>query len=106
MRKLFIFIALSLISGSVLAAQSAMLSGTVHDLRDSTIPGAEIVLKTGQQVIAKIQPQPTGNFNVRLDPGRYTVEIAAPGFETIVRTVNLTPNLVPQAFLMRRSEAE
>jgi hypothetical protein len=106
MRRLFIFIALSLISSSVFGAQGATLRGTVHDLQDATIFGVEIVLKTGQQVIATIQPQPAGNFSVRLDPGRYTVEIAAPGFEKIVRTVNLTSNLAPQAFLMKPSEAE
>jgi hypothetical protein len=106
MKRLFIFIALSLISSSVLAAQSAMLRGTVHDLQDSAISGAEVVLKAGEQVIAKIQPDAAGSFSVRIEPGRYTVEIEAPGFERVVRTVNLTAALAPQTFFMKPSEPD
>ena len=83
-RKLVVMIALLLIgnSGVAYAQQSATLSGEVTDDSGLVIPGARITASnnaTGDEVSGSTNN--SGEYELSLDPGTYTVTAENPGFE-------------------------
>jgi hypothetical protein len=64
------------------APSASVLSGTVTDTDEATIPGAQITLQeTVSKAIRTTQSDGTGAFSFfGLPPGKYLVKIAAPGF--------------------------
>ena len=83
-RKLVVMIALLLIgnSGVAYAQQSATLSGEVTDDSGLVIPGARITASnnaTGAEVSGSTNN--SGEYELSLDPGTYTVTAENPGFE-------------------------
>ena len=83
-RTLVVMIALLLIgnSGVAYAQQSATLSGEVTDDTGSVIPGARITASnnaTGDEVSGSTNN--SGEYELTVDPGTYTVTAENPGFE-------------------------
>ena len=83
-KKLVVMIALLLIgnSGVAYAQQSATLSGEVTDDTGSVIPGARITASnnaTGDEVTGSTNN--SGEYELTVDPGTYTVTAENPGFE-------------------------
>ncbi len=64
------------------APSASVLSGTVTDTDEATIPGAQIILQeTASKAIRTTQSDGTGAFSFfGVPPGAYVVKISAPGF--------------------------
>ncbi|MDP9039453.1 MAG: TonB-dependent receptor [Acidobacteriota bacterium] len=79
-----------------LAAQAtsapAAISGTILDPSGAPLPGAVLLLREESSGVSrKLTSDAQGRFSVTgLAPGRYTVQVDAPGFMTALRT-NLQP---------------
>ncbi len=88
-----LMLALSLcIGGRHAAAQtqiSGAIAGTVTDPSGAAIPGAKITItNTGTAVTKTVKSGGAGDYSVGLlQPGNYTVQVSAPGFRTLQRTV-------------------
>ena len=79
---------LSLLLPIAALAQTAEITGRVTDASAALVPHAAIAV-TNADSGAKLQTQTNNNgyFTIsRLDPGRYRVEVRAPGFKAAVRT--------------------
>jgi uncharacterized protein YfaS (alpha-2-macroglobulin family) len=69
----------------------AEVTGTVHDSEGSVVVGASVVVRstsTGRSMTAHSGPDGQFHFSVVL-PGAYETEIAAPGFRTLTRALDL-----------------
>jgi hypothetical protein len=87
MRRLFMAVALSLITGAAALAQIAggNITGTVHDEQGGVLPGVTITL-TGTDRTASAVSDEAGKFRfLNLAPGMYKVTAALTGFSTLVR---------------------
>ncbi|GAA3764412.1 carboxypeptidase-like regulatory domain-containing protein [Terriglobus aquaticus] len=75
-------------SPSLFAQADAGLTGTVTDNAGAVVPGAAVtVTNQATNVSQKLVTSSAGTYTVRgLVPGNYNVEIAAPGFQKIVKT--------------------
>lgn len=88
-----LMLALSLcIGGRHAAAQtqiSGAIAGTITDPSGAAIPGAKITITdTGTGVTKTVKSGAAGDFSVGLlQPGQYTVQVAAPGFRTTQQSV-------------------
>ncbi|MGI8494764.1 MAG: carboxypeptidase regulatory-like domain-containing protein [Pyrinomonadaceae bacterium] len=88
MKKIFWFLAVTLVFASVAFAQltSSSLTGTVASSDGALVPGATVVLRsnvTGTEVT--VASNDAGEFRFsNLDIGAYTVTITASGFKTFV----------------------
>jgi hypothetical protein len=60
--------------------------GNVTDNSGAVVPGAAVeIINVGQGVTTAILTNQEGSYQARnLNPGRYTVKVSAPGFETLV----------------------
>jgi outer membrane receptor protein involved in Fe transport len=87
-RILLLFCVLGFAGSSELFAQTATISGVVHDQSGALIPGAQAVVAstdTGSQ--RAVTTDSRGHFLVpQLPPGRYQVTVTKEGFETLVRS--------------------
>src|SRR5215510_3165220 len=95
--KLWTFIALILVlsSVSVLNAQAVRLRGTVLDPSGAVIPGVDLRISQGSNVVASGKTDETGNFSFDVSPGEYRVEAAADGFRTRQQNVRAAANMRP-----------
>ena len=86
--KLWLSLALVFLSGSAVFAQSvATLRGTVTDSSGAVISGAKIKItlaSTGAE--REVTTDTSGAYEIaQLQPGRYTLEAAADGFQAVKR---------------------
>lgn len=80
-----------LANGAVAQSPSVTLHGVVADPSGAVIPGAAITLKkTGMQPVTT-KTDAMGGYEVKgLQPGTYTVSVAAKGFSVVSREVEVT----------------
>jgi hypothetical protein len=93
-RYCFFFIfALALLPGQVLAqSPSAKLRGVVTDPSGAVIPGATITVKSPGMSPGSTKTDGAGAYEIKgLQPGKYTVSIAAKGFSLVSREVEIAP---------------
>jgi iron complex outermembrane recepter protein len=87
---------LTTIGSMPLAAQSSSaagaLTGTVLDPRGVPLPGAAVVIRNESTSVAqKLTADSQGKFSAAgLAPGKYTIEVDAPGFTTSKRSVQVS----------------
>lgn len=71
---------------------SSNLRGTVADPSGAVIPGATITVKSAGAQTATTKTDGAGAYEIKgLQPGKYTVSVAAKGFSMVVREVEVTP---------------
>lgn len=84
-----LIVACFLTGASVLLAQlqEARIIGVVYDPQHAVVPGATVtVTNTGTNISETVKTDSSGNYVVTpLDPGAYTVNAVATGFQTTVR---------------------
>ena len=85
MRRLSLLITLAFLCTLTLAAQNVRIEGTVLDA-DTGVPisGAKAALRyaTSPAPLESAETEATGTFQLSItQPGRYAVELSAPGFE-------------------------
>src|SRR5436309_3511324 len=79
------------------------LRGTVMDPARSAVPGATITVGSeGERssFSASVVTDATGAFELRLDPGRYSVAVTLAGFVDIEQPLTMPPNDVSQNFVL------
>lgn len=79
---------LFLIATPFLLAQSAQISGIIMDASKSVAPGAIVNVKSEQTGLSRmVQASEEGSYVIPfLPPGRYAMEVVAPGFQTFRQT--------------------
>ena len=79
---------LFLIATPFLLAQSAQISGIIMDASKSVAPGAIVNVKSEQTGLSRmVQASEEGSYVIPfLPPGRYVMEVVAPGFQTFRQT--------------------
>ena len=89
---IFLF-GITLLAGQLYAqSPSPSLHGVVADPTEAVIPGATVTLKSlGAQAITT-KTNGAGEYEINgLQPGKYTVSVAAKGFSVVVRQVEIGP---------------
>src|SRR5260370_464733 len=68
--------------------QTGRITGTVYDPNKAVVPNATVtVTAKDMRVAQKVSTNGTGGYVVpALNPGSYEINIAAPGFRTIVQS--------------------
>ncbi len=72
-------------------AQNTVLSGTVYDINKAVVVGTEILIKDTNNKIYKTKSDDSGEYEVTLPFGDYTIEFSQTGFK-ILRVINLKIN--------------
>ena len=80
-RNLLTFL-LTLLVASATFAQSAKIKGQVMDTSGSIMPGVQVKLYQGDNVVASGLTTDSGEFELPANPGDYKLEINAPDFNT------------------------
>ncbi|HEY0048532.1 MAG TPA: TonB-dependent receptor [Pyrinomonadaceae bacterium] len=88
MRRLRILLfALFLSAMNVFGQQTnGTIRGRVVDVNDAVIVGANVTVTGADGVERKAQTNQSGEFNITLAPGKYTVRVASPGFAAYENT--------------------
>ncbi len=84
-----------LLSVSIVFAQAAMMRGTVLDPSGAVIPGADLKLSQGSNVVAQTKTDATGNFSFNVPAGDYRLETSLDGFKTRQQNVRAAQNMRP-----------
>ena len=75
-----------------LVSGDARIAGTLRDPAGGALPGARVELLDGSgRVVANAVTDSSGLFDVGAAPGIYTLRAQLAGFQTVTRTVTLTP---------------
>jgi len=98
-RNLLTFL-LTLLVASATFAQSAKIKGQVMDTSGSIMPGVQVKLYQGDNVVASGLTTNSGEFELPANPGDYKLEISAPDFNTYTEMVKITPEMGPLAVTM------
>ena len=71
----------------------AEFTGVINDPSGATIPGATVTLRlAGEPAARTTHTDRTGSFTLTgLTPGRYTAQLAMPGFESLTQTFTVAP---------------
>ncbi|QEE30642.1 hypothetical protein FTW19_23215 [Terriglobus albidus] len=86
-------LALRIEHGQSVPGSQAKVTGVVLDLSGATIPGATITLRQPNTPLRQTKTDNTGNFTLAsLPAGKYNLEIAAPGFQTVNQSLDLLAN--------------
>ncbi|MBI2149635.1 MAG: carboxypeptidase regulatory-like domain-containing protein [Acidobacteria bacterium] len=88
-------IALTLLSVSVLSAQTPRLTGTVLDPSGAVIPDVDVRVLQGTAVVREGKTNDTGNFTFDLPAGEYRLEVTADAFRPHQQNVRVTANMRP-----------
>src|SRR5438093_13389413 len=91
---------LTVLAATTLLAQSGKIKGRVMDSTGSVMPGVQIKLYQGDQLVKEATSTGTGEFELSADPGDYKLEIAAPDFDTYTEMVKVTPDMGPLSITM------
>ena len=77
--------------------QTARLRGRVIDVTGAVMVGADVRVfgQNAAEPLQQAQTNASGDFDVALPPGEYTVEVSAPDFEAHREIVRLVPNMRP-----------
>src|SRR5687768_9972178 len=71
------------------ATLGSPLSGKILDPSRAPVPGAEIVVVANNRSFSSSTfSDETGQFSITLEPGDYTVKVAASGFSEVQQTVS------------------
>ncbi len=86
-----LFLALALLPGQILAQSSSVrLRGVVTDPSGAVIPGATVTAKSAGTPPATTKTDGAGAYEIKgLQPGKYTVSVAAKGFSVLAREVEV-----------------
>jgi hypothetical protein len=103
MKKL-LGIALILLATSVIFGQTARLKGNVLDSSGLIIPGAQIRIYKGDQLVRETAAGSTGDFDIAIDPGDYKVEITAPDFQPYSEMIKVTLTMAPLAVSLKLAQ--
>src|SRR5579872_1053259 len=84
-------LALALLPGQILAQSSSVrLRGVVTDPSGAVIPGATVTAKSAGTPPATTKTDGAGAYEIKgLQPGKYTVSVAAKGFSVVAREVEV-----------------
>src|SRR6185369_3359220 len=93
--KGIIGLAVYLLVTSLVYAQAIRVRGTVLDPSGAVIPGADLKLIQGSNVVAQTKTDATGNFFFDVVVGDYRLEAAADGFRTRQQNVRVATNMRP-----------
>ena len=106
MRRLLLTLLFSvLVPYSGISAQAGRLrcalQGTVLDANRSPLPGARILaVADGGGATASTVSDRSGQFTLRLEPGRYTIAISADGFVEVRRQIDLVRDSERREFVL------
>ncbi|PSQ72576.1 MAG: ligand-gated channel, partial [Bacteroidetes bacterium QH_6_64_77] len=91
-----------LAAGTVVAQQTATLTGSVEDSEGNPLPGANVVLEDTDFGTAA---GPDGSYTIdEIEPGTYDVRVTFVGYEPIEQEVTLEPGAeVTRTFSMERA---
>ncbi len=80
---------------STVTAQTASLKGRVVDPQAAVVVGADVVVKSGDNVIAQGKSGPQGTFEIPVPPGQYTVLVDADGFALLTASLSASQPTCP-----------
>ena len=87
---LFMLLAGSLLVQAQVTTRSS-IRGKVFDPNHAPVPGATITAQDkGRSTSVSATSDQNGEFSLRVEPGEYTVRVAAPGFSEVTQTVSLS----------------
>src|SRR5437870_3301313 len=92
---------LTLLLASATFAQTAKVKGRVMDSTGSVMPGVQVKLYEGENVVKEGVTNDTGDFELPANPGDYKLEVAAPDFNTYTEMVKVTPDMGPLSVTMQ-----
>jgi len=92
---------LTLLVASATFAQSAKVKGRVSDSSGSVMPGVQVKVLQGDQVVKEGLTDGSGDFDLAVNPGDYKLEIAAPDFNTYTEMIKVTAETGPFAVAMQ-----
>ncbi|PYS32463.1 MAG: hypothetical protein DMG14_34505, partial [Acidobacteria bacterium] len=92
---------LTLLLASATFAQTAKVKGRVMDSTGSVMPGVQVKLYEGENVVKEGITNDTGDFELPANPGDYKLEVAAPDFNTYTEMVKVTPDMGPLSVTMQ-----
>jgi hypothetical protein len=84
-----------LLSPLTLSAQNAPLRGRISDSSGAVIPGSQIKVLKGSDVIAEVTTNTTGDFDLELAAGEYQIEVNAPEFNPLRQDIRVAAGMVP-----------
>src|SRR5262245_41501666 len=84
-----------LVGVSFVFGQTARLRGTVLDPSGAVIPGVDMKLTQGSNVVAQTKTDAVGNFSFDVPPGDYRLETSLDGFRTRQQNVRVAANMRP-----------
>lgn len=88
MKKILLFLFVSLVCFISSFAQQATIKGTIFNGKSKeTIPGVNVILNQTTGVVSDID----GRYSLKVDPGKVTITYKYIGFTTIVNTYDLKP---------------
>ena len=93
-----LFIGLSvLLSAIALNAQNVTtrLPGRISDSSGAVIPGSNIKVLKGSDVIAETTTNATGDFDLELAAGEYRIEVHAPDFNPFSQEIRVAAGMAP-----------
>lgn len=105
MRKLLI-VGLILLTATISLAQNARVRGKVMDSSGLIMPGATVKVLQGAKVVKEGVSNATGDFDLTVSPGDYTLEVSAPDFGTLKQPVKVVVNLPPLAIKLELAGLE
>jgi hypothetical protein len=92
---------LTLLIASATFAQSAKVKGRVMDSSGSVMPGVQVKLYQGDNVVTQGLTSDMGDFELPANPGDYKLEISAPDFNTYTEMVKVAADMGPLAVTMQ-----
>ena len=101
----FLILSLLLMATAALA-QNARLAGRVLDSSGLVMPGAQVKVYQGGNVVKEAVTSATGEFDVAVTPGEYRLEIVAPDFNTHTEIVRAAPGTGPLTISMQLAQIE
>jgi hypothetical protein len=86
-------------SSNALSRTQTGIAGTITDPAGAAVPGAAVKLRpVAGPASRNLTSDPRGQFNVAgLEPGRYELQVMAPGFQEMTKQVDIQPNQMARA---------
>ena len=99
-----LLILFSLLTATVALAQTARLAGRVIDSSGLVMPGVQVKVYQGDNVLKEAVTSAAGEFDIAVTPGEYRLEIAAPDFDTHSEVVRAAPGNGPLTISMQLAQ--
>src|SRR5215471_4980671 len=92
---------LTLLVAAATFAQSAKIKGRVMDGSGSVMPGVQVKIYQGDNVVQQGTTDNMGDFEISINPGDYKLEVTAPDFNSFTEMVKVAPDMSPLAVTMQ-----